>query len=61
MSTAVNTSRRWLRSAINAASTEQVTLPWAAKRVQRPAQTAPATAIRIYPSAPAHYAAIAAR
>jgi len=61
MSTAVKTNRRWLRSAFAAASQEQVTLPWAAKRVQRQVQINAAPLIRIFPSAPSKYVAIAAR
>ena len=61
MSISLKTNRRWLKSAILAASSEEIVLPWAAKRIQRPAQPQSATVIRIFPSAPAKYAAIAAR
>lgn len=61
MSATIKTSRRWLKSAILAASSEEITLPWAAKRIQRPAPAEPAPVIRIFPSAPSKYAAIAAR
>lgn len=61
MSSMLKTNRRWLKSAIMAASSEDIVLPWAAKRIQRPATAEPAPVIRIYPSQPAKYAAIAAR
>ncbi len=65
MSAMIKTNRRWLKSAILAASSEEIVLPWAAKRIARPAapQSAPKSApvIRIFPSAPIKYAAIAAR
>jgi hypothetical protein len=71
MSIALKTNRRWLKSAILAAQSEEILLPWAAKRISRPAPihpaplhpapAQPAPVIRIFPSAPAKYAAIAAR
>jgi hypothetical protein len=61
MSIALKTNRRWLKSAILAASSEEIMPPWAAKRIQRPMPTQPAPVIRIFPSAPTKYAAIAAR
>ncbi len=61
MSIALKTNRRWLKSAILAASCEEIMLPWAAKRISRPAPAQPAPVIRIFPSAPTKYAAIAAR
>lgn len=57
----MKTNRRWLKSAIAAASCESVILPWAQKRVEHPAAVPPAPFMRIIPSAPTHYAAIAAR
>jgi hypothetical protein len=59
----MKTNRRWLKSAIAAADREIILLPWAAKRIARPEKTAPHTApiIRIFPSSPTKYAAIAAR
>ncbi|MDZ7906777.1 MAG: hypothetical protein U5N55_14150 [Cypionkella sp.] len=59
----MKTNRRWLQSAIAAASSDDVILPWAAKRIDRVATptSAPAPVIRIFPSAPTKYAAIAAR
>jgi hypothetical protein len=59
----MKTNRRWLKSAIAAASQEEIMLPWAAKRIQQVEKSMPASAqiIRIFPSAPAKYAAIAAR
>ncbi len=59
----MTTNRRWLKSAIAAASQEVVMLPWTQKRIAAPAKSAPNSApiIRIYPSAPTKYAAIAAR
>lgn len=61
MSTAANPERRWLKSAIAAASNDQSSLPWANTRAQRPADAQPAGLIRIVPSAPALYSALAAR
>jgi len=66
MSIALKTNRRWLKSAILAASSEEIMLPWAAKRISRaaytqPASTQPASVIRLFPSARSKYAAIAAR
>lgn len=62
MSNTVHTNRRWLRSAIAAAAQEQVVLPWATKRLTRQLLLAkPAPVIRIFPSAPSKYVAIAAR
>lgn len=55
----MQTKRRWLQSAIKAAAQEQVVLPWAAKRAQPPAENV-VPIIRITPSAPVKYAAIAA-
>lgn len=54
--------RRWLDSIITAASAQDVALPWAAKRIVRPANGAPQSApiIRIYPSQPTKFGAIAA-
>jgi hypothetical protein len=54
--------RRWLKSALAAASSEAPALPWTAKRIMRPAPDAPQSApiIRIYPSMPAKFGAIAA-
>lgn len=61
MSIALKTNRRWLKSAILAASSEEIMLPWAAKRIERPTPAQPSPVIRIFPSAPTKYAAIAAR
>lgn len=61
MSTTVHTNRRWLRSAIAAAAQEQVVLPWATKRLTRQLLAKPTPVIRIFPSAPSKYVAIAAR
>lgn len=61
MSTEVHTKRRWLRSAIAAASQEQVDLPWATKRKKRKAQAKDTEVIRISPSAPSQFVAMAAR
>ena len=61
MSIALKTNRRWLKSAVLAASDEEIMLPWAGKRIARPAPSQPTPVIRIFPSAPSKYAAIAAR
>ncbi len=61
MTLAAKPNRRWLKSAIAAAADETILLPWAAKRIERPAPAQPAPVIRIFPSAPTKYAAIAAR
>lgn len=52
----MKTERRWLKSAIQAAQTEDINLPWAAKRAQK--QPTPPTPAVIYRDAPY---AIAAR
>lgn len=61
MSTAAKTNRRWLKSAITAAASEDVMLPWAAKRIKRVATSQSSNVIRIFASAPSKYTAIAAR
>jgi hypothetical protein len=55
----MQTKRRWLKSVINAAAHEQVLLPWAVKRAQN-SDDKIVPIIRIAPSAPVKYAAIAA-
>jgi len=61
MNTAAKPQRRWLASALAAATSDETLLPWAEKRIQRPAPAAPGQVIRIFPSAPTPYVAIAAR
>ena len=51
----MKTERRWLKSVIRAAQTEEVVLPWAARRADKH-PTPPASAVIV----PQHYA-IAAR
>lgn len=57
----MNTERRWLKSAIKAAQTEEITLPWAAKRNDKH-PTPPTPAVIFLDAAPtALHFAIAAR
>ena len=58
----MKTERRWLKSVIKAAQTEEILLPWAAKRAEK--QPTPPTPAVVYLDAPAPRAlhfAIAAR
>lgn len=58
----MKTERRWLKSVIKAAQTEEILLPWAAKRADK--QPTPPTPAVIYldtPAPPALRFAIAAR
>lgn len=57
----MKTERRWLKSAIHAAKTEEILLPWAAKRAMGPAPTAPAVIYLDHPAPAALHYAIAAR
>jgi hypothetical protein len=61
MSTTAHTNRRWLRSAIAAASQEQVVLPWVTKRRTRQLQAKSTPVIRILTSAPSQHSTSAAQ